>query len=131
MMAIWYHRQLFSNNWFILFDYHLSIRSSVRKLIQYLLLLSSLPLLMRINAWSVRIHFLACWQLRVVKLKTIFRNFKNSWNLYKALLLLVIFFIFTRIPCHNMYLFEHTRRSGSQGRIMWSDILLFYSIYWS
>ena len=55
----------------ILFDYRLPVRSSVQRLMQYFLLWSLLPFLMRVNSWFVRILCLACWQLRVVKVKTL------------------------------------------------------------
>ena len=35
----------------------------VMKLMQYVLLWSSIPLLIRVNSWSIQIIFLACWQL--------------------------------------------------------------------
>ena len=104
---------------FILIDYYLPIRSSVQNLIQCFLLLSSLPLLMRIHSWSVRILFLACWKLRVVKLKTIFRNFKNSWTSFSRGSLVIYV---------SMWTHSSTWRPSTHFVFY---IQLFYSIYWS
>ena len=57
---------------------------------QCFLLWSSLPLLIRVNSWSATILFLACWQLRIVKLKTLL--------FYKSIVAIGKHIIFTWIP---------------------------------
>ena len=66
---------------------YLRLQSSVQNLMQYFSLWNSLVLLVKIDARSVPILFFACWQFRVVKLKTFYSI--DSWNLNKKTALLL------------------------------------------